>query len=96
MIPPSIYRLGGPLSRWFSTYLNQNELAMSFRALEPTPQGVSRDFTLDALVHIPRTGHLVNRLTRKIKSCLWTPLSYAQGLLSPLILPSPFPWLWFR
>jgi hypothetical protein len=21
---------------------------------------------------------------------------YAQGLLSPLILPSPFPWLWFR
>jgi hypothetical protein len=21
---------------------------------------------------------------------------FAQGLLSPLILPSPFPWLWFR
>jgi len=24
------------------------------------------------------------------------PAELAQGLLSPLILPSPFPWLWFR
>ena len=27
---------------------------------------------------------------------LLTPLMLVQGLLSPLILPSPFPWLWFR
>ena len=26
------------------------------------------------------------------QDCRWQP----QGLLSPLILPSPFPWLWFR
>lgn len=90
--PPSIERLGSPLPRWFSTYLNQLfELAMSFRALEPTQMGESRDFTLDTLVHIPRTGHLVNNLTRKKHILSIDPIKLRSGSSFPADSAKPVP-----
>ena len=64
---------------------------MSFRALEPTPKGESRDFTLDALVHIPRTGHLVKNLTRKKHVLSVDPIKLRSGSSFPADSAKPVP-----
>ena len=90
---------GGTLSRGISMYLKpafaDRHLAM--RYVRPQA-GCTRDWR-DAF---PEPGCLApQRPTRTVAGLVilrntFDPVVLVQGLLSPLILPSPFPWLWFR